>query len=88
MKIEGEFTITGRGHGILTDEPFTPAGFATVRAKKKIRVVGEGRVVELDITAAEVALKGGGKEFLAFLVPDISDAAARTFIVGREIEFA
>jgi hypothetical protein len=86
MKIDGEFTITGRGHGILTDEPFTPTKFAAVRAKKTIRVAAEGRLVELDIQSAEIALKSGGREFLAFLVPDIKDAATREFIVGRDIE--
>lgn len=88
MKIEGEFKITGRGHGILTDEPFTPATFAAVRAKKKIKVAGDGRLVELDIKSAEVALKSGGREFLAFLVPDIKDSATREFIVGRDFELA
>ncbi len=88
MKIEAEFTITGRGHGILTDEAFTSAKFAAVREKKKILIAAEGRLVELQIKSAEVALKSGGREFLAFIVPAISDANIREFILGREIELA
>ena len=86
MKIVDACRISGRGHAIITDELFTPSGFAHARTRKKIRVVGGERVVELEITDAEAVLKTGGKEFLGFLVPFIDDEAVRAFIVNREIE--
>jgi hypothetical protein len=86
MKIVDACVISGRGHAIITDEAFTPAGFAHARTKKKIRIVGAERVVEFEITDAEAVLKTGGREFLGFLVPFIADEATRAFIVNRDIE--
>ena len=86
MKIVDACRISGRGHAIITDEAFTASGLAHARSRKKIRVVGGGRVVELEITGAEAVLKTGGREFLGFLVPFIDDEAIRTFIVDRDIE--
>jgi hypothetical protein len=87
MKIVDACRIDGRGHAIITDEPFTPSGFAHARTRNKIRVVGAERVVELEITDAEAVLKTGGKEFLGFLVPFIDDEEIRVSIVGHDIEF-
>jgi len=86
MKIVDACRITGRGHAIITDEVFTPLAFEHARTKKKIRVSGGERVVELEITDAEGVLKSGGKEVLGFLVPFIDDAAIRAFILNRDIE--
>jgi len=86
MKILDACRISGRGHAIITDEPFTTSGFAHARTRKKIRVVAGEHVVELEITDAEAVLKTGGREFLGFLVPFIEDEAVRTFIVNRDIE--
>lgn len=86
MKIVDACRIDGRGCAIITDEAFTPSGFANARTKKKIRVVGAERVVELEITDTEAILKTGGREFLGFLVPFIDDEKIREFIVNRDIE--
>jgi hypothetical protein len=86
MKIVDACRIAGRGHAIITDEAFTSSGFEHARTRKKIRVVGTERVVELQITDAEAVLKTGGREFLGFLVPFIDDETIREFIVNRDIE--
>lgn len=86
MKIVDAGRISGRGHAIITDEPFTPPGFGHARTRKKIRVVGGDRVVEFEITDAEAVLKTGGKEFLGFLVPFIEDESVRAFIINRDME--
>jgi len=86
MRIIEACRIDSRGHAIVSDEAFTPSGFAHARTRKKIRVVGGERVVELEITEVEAVLKTGGKEFLGFLVPFIDDEAIRVSIVGRDIE--
>jgi hypothetical protein len=86
MKVVHACRIEGRGHAIITDEPFTPSGFADARTRKKIRVVGDERVVDLEITDVEAVLKTGGRELLGFLVPFIEDEAVREFIISRDIE--
>jgi hypothetical protein len=86
MKIVDACQISGRGHAIITDEPFTWSLFAHVRTSKKIRVLGGERVVDLEITDTEAVLKTGRKEFLAFLVPFIDDEELRAFIINRDIE--
>ncbi len=86
MKIVDACRISGRGHAIITDETFTPSGLAHARTRRKIRVVGDEHVVELEITDAEAVLKTGGREFLGFLVPFIDDETVREFIVNRDIE--
>jgi hypothetical protein len=86
MKIVDACRITGRGHAMITDEAFTASGLAHARTRKKIRVFGGERVVELEITDEEAVLKTRGKEFLGFLVPFIDDEAIRAFVVNRDIE--
>ena len=86
MKIVDACRIDGRGHALITDEAFTPSGFAHARTRKKIRVACTERMVELDITDVEAVLKTGGREFLGFLVPFIEDESIRMFIIDRDIE--
>ena len=85
MKIVATCKITGRGDAVFTDEPFSWAVWKIAREKKRIRVVGEGRVVEIEIRSAESVSRAGG-ETLGFLVPPFEDSATREFIIGREAE--
>jgi len=85
MKIVDACRIDGLGHAIVTDEAFTPSGFARARTKRKIRVACDERLVELEITNVETVLKTG-IDYLGFLVPFIDDEAIQAFIVNREIE--
>jgi hypothetical protein len=85
MKIVASCKITGRGDAVFTDEPFSWAVWKIAKEKKRIRVAGEGRVVEIEIRSAESALKEGG-ETLGFLVPPFEDSATREFIIGRDAE--
>lgn len=86
MKITGTASITGRGHAIITDEPWTVALFQGLSKKKKIRVIDGDRSVEIDIKSIEAALKDH-IQYLAFLVPAISEKKIEEFIQDREIEF-
>lgn len=85
MKIVGESILTGKGHVILTDEPFTPRVFKEAASKKRILVQIDGRRIELEITSVEISLHPGGKEFLAFILPPISDSVRRS-LLNQEIE--
>ena len=88
MKIVDTCRITSRGEAIITDEAFTPRSFAFAHSKKKIKVAVEHGYLELDIIGAEAALKGGGREFLAFIVPFFADESTRHLITDREVELS
>lgn len=87
MKIVGTCSITGRGDAVFTDEPFSWVVWRAAKEKKKIRVAGEGRFVEIEIRSAESALKEGA-ETLAFVVAPFESSETKEFIVGREAELA
>ena len=86
MRIVSTATITGKGHAIITDEPWTVALFQSAAKKKKIRVVDGDRAVEIDIKSVEAALKIDRVQYLSFLVPAISDKKIEEFIQNREVE--
>ena len=88
MKITGTAFITGRGHAIITDEPWTIATCQSVAKKKKIRVADGDRVVEIDIKSVEAALKNDRIQYLSFLVPAISEKKIEEFLQNREITLA
>jgi hypothetical protein len=88
VKITGTFSITGRGHGVTTNEPFTAAALQTAKGKTMMRVVDSARVVELKIISVEalLALVPSRAEFLAFVVPAIADSATESLLQGKEVE--
>jgi hypothetical protein len=88
MKITGTFSISGRGHGITTNEPFTEIAFQGARAKTKIRVSDAARVVELTIKSVEAvfAIKPERAKFIGFVVPAIADKSTEFFLQGKDIE--
>lgn len=85
MKIVDEIVLKGKGHGLLTDEPFTPPVFKEAASKKRILVQIDGRWIELEIKSVEISLHPGGKEFLAFILPPITDSVRRS-LLNHEIE--
>lgn len=85
MKITGTAAITGRGHAIFTDTLWTVPVWQSVAKKKRLRIAGGDQTVEIDIKSVEAALKDQ-VEYLAFMVPAISEKKVEDFIRNREVE--
>jgi hypothetical protein len=85
MKIVGAASITGRGHAIITDTPWTIPLWQSAAKKKRLRITGGDQTVEIDIKSVEAALKNH-IQYLAFMVPAISEKKVEEFIQNREVE--
>ncbi len=85
MKITGTASITGRGHAIITDTPWTVSLWQSAAKKKRLRIAGGDQTVEIDIKSVEAVLKDH-VQYLAFLVPAISEKKVEDFIQNREVE--
>jgi hypothetical protein len=85
MKITDTASIPGRGHAIFTDEPWSLAKSQSAAKNRRLRITAEGRTVEIDIKSVEAALKDH-VQYLAFMVPTISEKKVKDFIQNREVE--
>jgi hypothetical protein len=82
MKITGSCHVTGRGHALFTDEPWSISTEQRASAKKKIRVADE----EFDINGLGSALGPDRVRYLTVIVPTITEQRIEEFIQNREAQ--
>jgi hypothetical protein len=83
MKITGSCHVTGRGHALFTDEPWSIAIERAASVKKKIRVADE----EFDIAGFGSALGPDHVRYLTVMVPAITEKMVEEVIQNREAQF-
>jgi hypothetical protein len=88
MKIVSTCRIAGHGDAIITDEVFTPGGFAAATKKKTLCVAIKDGSLELRIISVEAVLGEGGHESLGIVVPFFTDEVTRDRLVNREIQLS
>lgn len=85
MTVTAVCHIAGRGLAIITDEAFSAVAAERARGRTRIRILGGGEPLELEILDVESVLMRGGKEVMGFLVKRASDERANDW-VGGEIQ--
>jgi hypothetical protein len=83
MRITGSCYVTGRGHALFTDEPWSISTEQSMSTKKKIRVADE----EFDISGFGSAFGPDHVRYLTVIVPTITEKKVEEFIQSKEAQF-
>ena len=80
MKITSSSYITGKGHALFTDEPWSIAADRNASSKKKIRIADE----EFNISSLGSAIGPDRVRYLVYVVPTITDKNVEESIQNKE----